>query len=274
MMTELEQADIEVEVIDPDAEREKAEERLQAFGHSMGKQRDEWIRDRSASGVEKRWREDEDQYNCKDNVNRMASQMMASVEQGYPVTTNEARPHRSTVFIGLTRQKTNAAEARVADILLPTDDRNWGISPTPVPMLTQMATDNTLAEDPATGQPVMKPDNQPARKKDVARAVMELAHRKAQAMQSEIDDQLSQCDYNGELRKVIHDAAVLGTGGGGSDYAKNALIRAARCISSGSGQVSGSAGGNSRTGKSGRTDVPSALISAGCVSATNPAAQS
>ena len=51
--------------------------------------------------------------------------MMTSVEQGYPVTTQGAKPHRSTVYIGLTRQKTNAAEARVADILLPTDDRNW-----------------------------------------------------------------------------------------------------------------------------------------------------
>ena len=31
-------------------------------------------------------------------------------------------------------------------------------------------------------------------------------------MQVEIDDQLVECGYNGELRKMIHDAAVLGTG--------------------------------------------------------------
>ena len=122
------QIDIEIEEqIDPEAEREREEERLQAFGHSLGKQRDEWIRDRYSYGVDKRWIEDEDQYNGKDNINKAASQMMTSVEQGYPVTTQGAKPHRSTVFIGMTRQKTNAAEARVADILLPTDDRNWGI---------------------------------------------------------------------------------------------------------------------------------------------------
>ena len=204
--------DVEIEVMDPEAEREKREERLQSFGYNLGKQRDEWIRDRYSYGVDKRWLEDLDQYNGKDNVNRAASQMMTRVEQGYPVTTQHAKPHRSTVFIGMTRQKTNAAEARIADILLPTDDRNWGIEPTPEPFLIGMSEDNSPAVEPQTGAPVMDDQGRPARKKDVARAVMEMARRKAEAMQTEIDDQLVECDYNGELRKVIHDAAVLGTG--------------------------------------------------------------
>lgn len=204
--------EIDMEIVDPEAEQEKIEERMQSFGHSLAKQRDEWIRDRYAYGVDKRWLEDEDQYNSKDNVARAASQMMTSVEQGYPVTTQHAKPHRSTVFIGMTRQKTNAAEARVADILLPTDDRNWGIQPTPEPFLMGMTRDDNPAVDPRTGQPLVGADGQPLRKKDVARAVMEMARNKADAMQTEIDDQLTECDYNGEQRKVIHDAAVLGTG--------------------------------------------------------------
>ena len=101
-------------------EQEKVEEKLQVFGMTLSKQRDEWVRSRYGIGVDKRWSEDEDQYNSKDNVAKSASQMMSSVEQGYPVTTQNSKPHRSTVFIGMTRQKTNAAEARVADILLPT----------------------------------------------------------------------------------------------------------------------------------------------------------
>ncbi|CAB4159346.1 hypothetical protein UFOVP713_81, partial [uncultured Caudovirales phage] len=137
----------EVEMIDPEVEREKKEERLQAFGRTLSKQRDEWVRDRYSYGVDKRWIEDEDQYNGKDNINKAASQMMTSVEQGYPVTTQGAKPHRSTVFIGMTRQKTNAAEARVADILLPTDDRNWGITPTPNPYLMNMLKDERAATD-------------------------------------------------------------------------------------------------------------------------------
>ena len=56
----------EVEEIDPEVEREKKEERLQAFGRTLSKQRDEWVRDRYSYGVDKRWLEDEDQYNNKD----------------------------------------------------------------------------------------------------------------------------------------------------------------------------------------------------------------
>jgi hypothetical protein len=205
--------EIEIEGIDPEEARQKIDEKLQMFGHSLAKQRDEWIRSRYSYGVDKRWLEDEDQYNAKDNVNKAASQMMTSVEQGYPVTTQQARPHRSTVFIGMTRQKTNAAEARVADILLPTDDRNWGIQPTPNPRLMAMAKDASLALDRVTGQPMVDAaTGEPLRVKDVAHAAMELARQKARAMQNEIEDQLIECDYNAELRKVIHDAAVLGTG--------------------------------------------------------------
>ena len=196
---------------DPEERMRKKAEKLQSFGSSLGGQRDEWIRSRGSYGVDKRWIEDEDQYNGKDNINKAASQMMTSVEQGYPVTTQGAKPHRSTVFIGMTRQKTNAAEARLADILLPTDDRNFGIQPTPSPELMGMSKDNKAAMD-QQGQPVMGENGQPARVRDVVKAVLEMATKKANAMQTEIDDQLVECNYNGELRKVIHDSAVLGTG--------------------------------------------------------------
>ena len=275
MELQPQQIDVEIEEIDPEVEREKKEERLQAFGRTLSKQRDEWVRDRYSYGVDKRWLEDEDQYNNKDNIAKAASQMMTSVEQGYPVTTQMAKPHRSTVFIGMTRQKTNAAEARVADILLPTDDRNWGITPTPNPYLMNMLKDERPATDagpvgqqmgqqqgmapppggmapppqggmapsqptmappgiPAPPQPGMAPEaptglasmamgpqgpqqvtdqaGQPMRMKDIAREVMNLAKKKAEAMQREIEDQLTECDYNGELRKMLHDAAVFGTG--------------------------------------------------------------
>lgn len=206
---------IEVEVVEVDPQEllREQQERLQMFGHALAKQRDEWIRSRYGVGVDKRWLEDQDQYDSKDNVNRAASQMMTSVEQGYPVTTQHARATRSTVFIGMTRMKTNAAEARLADILLPTDDRNWGIQPTPKPRVMGMAKDGRMAGDKFTGQPLTNPETgEPLRMKDVANAAIRVAREKALAMQTEIDDQLNECDYNSELRKVIHDAAVLGTG--------------------------------------------------------------
>jgi hypothetical protein len=211
MEIQPQQVDVEVEYEDPEERMRKKAEKLQAFGSTLSGQRDEWIRSRDSYGVDKRWIEDEDQYNGKDNIAKAASQMMTSVEQGYPVTTQMAKPHRSTVFIGMTRQKTNAAEARLADILLPTDDRNWGIQPTPEPQLMGMSKENKMAMD-QQGQPVMGENGQPVRVRDVVKAVLEMANKKAKAMQTEIEDQLVECDYNSELRKVIHDAAVLGTG--------------------------------------------------------------
>jgi hypothetical protein len=74
-----------------------------------------------------------------------------------------------------------------------------------------MSKDNKMAMD-QQGQPVMGENGQPARVRDVVKAVLEMANKKALAMQTEIEDQLVECDYNSELRKVIHDAAVLGTG--------------------------------------------------------------
>lgn len=197
---------------DEDVLRQRKEDKLQAFGASLASQRDEWIRSRYSTGVDKRWLEDVDQYHARDNINRAASQMMTSVEQGYPVTTQGATPHRSTVYIGLTRQKTNAAEARLADILLPTDDRNWGIQPSPLPVVFGMEKSENPAIDPRTGQPMVDRNGQPLLEKDMVKAIREMADARAKAMQTQIDDQLTEADYNSEVRKMIHDAAVLGTG--------------------------------------------------------------
>lgn len=138
MAKQLEELNTELTEEQKNELEEERQEKLSSFGDSLARMRDDWINSRYSMGVDKRWMEDEDQYNSKDNLNRTASHMMNSVEQGYPVTTQHSKPHRSTVFIGMTRQKTNAAEARLADILLPTDDRNWGIDPTPDPSLMGM----------------------------------------------------------------------------------------------------------------------------------------
>lgn len=203
---------VEVEQITPEEQAQRVADRLQRFGASLAKQRDEWVRARAATGVDKRWAEDLDQYHARDSANRAAAQMMTSVEQGYPVTANGAQATRSTVYISLTRQKTNAAESRLADILLPTDDRNWGIQPTPDHRLSAQMQDERPAIDPASGQPMTDRQGQPLRRRDIAAQIQDMARRRAEGMQNRIDDQLTECDYNGELRKMIHDAAVLGTG--------------------------------------------------------------
>jgi len=198
------------------------EERLQMFGQTLSNTRDKWIAARASTGWDKRITTDIDQYHGKDAATRMAASMMEAVYQGYPVTTREALPTRSTVFVGITRQKTNAAEARLSDILLPTDDRNWGIQPTPDPECAAALQSEDKLIDPMTGQPVLLDADgavttdpqlgKPVMKKEIAMATQAVAKKAAEAMQNEIDDQLVECGYNGEIRQMLHDASVLGTG--------------------------------------------------------------
>jgi len=197
---------------DPAAQDEARALKLQMFGQGLAKKRDEWVKARRALGIDRQWKEDTDQYHGRDNTTGRVANMMDSVQQGYPVTNQGALPQRSTVRIGITRQKTNAAEARLSDILLPTDDRNWGIQPTPMADVTRMGRDASQASHPTTGQPMVGKDGQPVTKKQLAAEVHRICTEAAEGMQDAIDDQLNETDYNGELRKMIHDMAVLGTG--------------------------------------------------------------
>lgn len=102
---------------------------------------------------------------------------------------------KSRLFVNLTRAKTNAWEARLSDMLFPTDDKNWGIDPTPVPDLVNPP------EDAKVRDPIA-----------FAKLLRDEAAQAAQEMQTEIEDQLTECRYNIECRDVIHDACKLGTG--------------------------------------------------------------
>ena len=86
----------------------------------------------------------------------------------------------------------------------------------------QALKDNSALIDPMTGQPVLVDQNgaittdpnlgKPLLKSQIAMATQHIAKQAADAMQDEIEDQLIECEYNAELRKVIHNSAVTGTG--------------------------------------------------------------
>ena len=242
-------------ILTPEEEEQQLAERLQNFSAAVAKTRDRYVQGRRSSGLERDWLEAEDAYNSIDSANKAGATMMDAVASGYPITTNNSKPTRSTVFVGVTRQKTNVAEARIADILLPTDDRNWGIKPTPDPKLTRAIKMEQAQQSPAPGQPGAmpgqpqagqvpqqtpmaqamtgigqanpgQPPNMPwtpgqpqpggvvmqSGQSKAASQIWDEALQAAEAMQKEIDDVLTECDWNSVQRKVIHDAAVLGVG--------------------------------------------------------------
>lgn len=107
---------------------------------------------------------------------------------------------KSKVFVGYTRAKTDSWSAQMTDMLFPSDDKNYGIEPTPMPDIAN------LAKQPDSDDP------QQAAQISNARAIMQQAKERAEAMEKLIDDQLLECDYAAEARLCLHYAAVLGTG--------------------------------------------------------------
>ena len=133
---------------------------------------------------------------------------------------------RSIAFVKLTRHKTNGWAARLSDLLFPTDDRNWGIQPTPLPELARAAKEAQAAAATSVDHANAAADAgqdagarllaeqagafaQVARQSDEEIAE---AKRRADRMQEAIADQLVECDYSAHCRDVIEDGCRLGTG--------------------------------------------------------------
>lgn len=176
----------------------KIAEMVQIFGDGLQREADRQVALKAE--LEQRWLDDLRHYHGKVDEQTAKDMFKAANKQ------------QSTITVNLTRARSNSAEARWSDLVLPTDDRNWGIQPTPVPEMARQLKDMA----PMTlenGQPVVDPESkQPWTRADAARAVLDAAKEAADAMQDEIDDQLNECHYNAICRDVIHDAVVLGTG--------------------------------------------------------------
>jgi len=197
-------------------EQAKEVERLQLFGAVLAKSRRSAIEARAASGIERRWIEDMDAYQGRDVLNHRADMVATVAGEAVPQGVRGKVPSRATTFVQLTRQKTNAAAARLADMLYPADDRNWSVAPTPVPELSALIKDERGEEeykDPVTGGKLPHPSEpRNVTLRDLAVERMAMATEKANAMQREIDDALVECQYNHEGRKAIVDAAIYGVG--------------------------------------------------------------
>jgi len=192
----------EIELLEEEARMHEAHEafkremsaRLQAFGGRLQDLAEEQVGQRRE--IENRWLEDIRQFSGKYDSATLSSIQAAKGSQAY---------------VNITRSKCNSAEARLSDMLFPTDDRNWEILPTPVPELAESLNDQKQATTP-DGAPVFTPEGAPVQNRDMASGILEVAKERSRAMQDEMDDQLTEARYNIKCREVIKDAVRLGTG--------------------------------------------------------------
>ncbi|WP_277810684.1 portal protein [Chromohalobacter canadensis] len=165
--------DVEAE----EAEQQRLEELLTSLGGKLHGLAGEQVAARQQ--LETRWLTDLRQYHGEYTPDELARMREAGT---------------SSVYVNITRNKTRAAIARLSDMLLPNDDRNWGIKPTPEPQLSVMSNSGEQEQQ------------------DQAREIREEAEQKARSMQSAIDDDFTEARYNSKARDVIGDSCLLGTG--------------------------------------------------------------
>lgn len=202
--------------LDLDAEESQTDELAYAdiiasITSQLTKKRDEAIAFRSASGIERRWKEDEAMFEGSLDSGSARTDML-DYASGVAPAQNSDQPARSMIEINVVRSKCETAEGRFADIMLPVDSKNWALKVTPVPQVTKALKDNRPAFDTESSKPVLDSEGQQLSMADVARKDFERASDAMTLMEKEIDDQLTECNYNAELRKIIKAACRLGTG--------------------------------------------------------------
>jgi hypothetical protein len=115
----------------------------------------------------------------------------------------------SEAYVNITRVKCNAVEAREAEMVAPTEDRNWSIEPTPVPDLVKATKAATPSDNGGQARGVTE---EVQKRADEAAATMREAQVRAEGMQTVMDDQMEEAGLNAVHRQVIHNKVVLGTG--------------------------------------------------------------
>jgi len=132
---------------------------LDALGITLSGKRQDAIDARANSGIEGIWTEDEEFYMGIDDANR--DELSGSIDKpptaGQPVRPSGAdgAALKSTVFPNITQPYVDAAAARIGDMLLPTDDRNFSLEPTPIPELSGL--EDALSSTPNAPPPVPVP---------------------------------------------------------------------------------------------------------------------
>lgn len=199
----------------PENEPENRDARLEAFAATLIQKRKDAIDGRARSGIEDQWREDEDAYEGVDEANK--GDKGRTQKPLFSAGAEDDEGKRSTVFIPITGPYCDAAAARVADMLLPTDDRPWAIKPTPVPELAgvmegkfpkrqAMAMHLQFGQDPEALAAEIK------RAQQEAERVIQIAKESAERAQTRIDDWLVECQWHAEVRRIIESCTKVGVG--------------------------------------------------------------
>lgn len=219
---------------------DERENRLNDISAAVLRLREDAVRARRESGIEQIWADCEDAYLGIDDLNRPAERGRWSKPTSMvgPVTKDTGRQanRKSTAFVRLTARYVDMGAAKISEIILPIDDKAFSFGPTPVPELAEKAEDATPVAGP-DGQALMRPQSEeeaaqaaqqaqgvPGQPQtpvaqavqvtvgDLAKRQMEKAKQSAEKAEKRIYDWMVESRYPMQMRKVMFDAARIGTG--------------------------------------------------------------
>ena len=178
------------------AARDNLERHSTKLGDYLHGQFDEYKSQREQS-IESRWLKDLRQYR---------GEYDPEVKQRMP-------KNKSKAFMGETRTKVRTFVSRMMDLLFPANgDRNFSIDPTPVPDLHADAIRDIQEQFVMRAEPGPDGTTQPPTPEDIKMYINQEASRRADAMEDEITDQLSELKYADIIRNVVNSGAKYGTG--------------------------------------------------------------
>jgi hypothetical protein len=183
--------------------RAQKQGRLQSLYLTFAAMRDRWVMHRAALGVEERWRKSQKLFHGDPDMDARVD--LATTLRDGPSKPGANEAPRSRVVVNIVRPKVEQAVARLCEILFPVDDRNWGIRPTPMPELASRLGNQAPTVDAQGNATGLTADQE-------AQALIKAAKEAGEKMEKSIDDNLTECAYNGESRRIIEDGVRLGTG--------------------------------------------------------------
>jgi hypothetical protein len=202
----------------PLTEEEELYFRLDLLGLKLSKSRAEAIGGRQDSGIEEEWLEDEEYYEGIDDANRQELKAWRGKPLGQAVPVDEDKDDRgSTIFLNITRPYVDAVSAKVADMLVPTDDRSYSIKPTPIPELLAISKreiDKETRRDILLESPTDTEAQDKKTEKIIldAKETLKAAKDSAKKAEDQIWDWHVESQYHNHNRRLIEDAAKVGTG--------------------------------------------------------------
>lgn len=187
--------------------REQRNMQLEVLGKVVARIRNEAVSARRASGFETQWNEDEEYYDGVDKYNQriLSDHTKPRSKDGVLTQNKEGGETGSTAFINITAPFVDYASARMGDILLPANEWNFKIKPTPVPEFDKY-------EDDETPTNVADMQGNSLSLGDVIKQRNSEISDKVDKAENHIKDWLTECNYKAESRKVIENAAKVGVG--------------------------------------------------------------